>query len=697
MVNIIFSLLKIVFSNKLVQTIFLFMSILSSTSLFAQNTALLKSQPETRQANQKTTQTVKVSPKNLLKETRQVLQLAEYIGVDYPAAVQKGEISNKSEFAEMKQFSTIIVDKIHKLSASNASLIAASLTLQQAVNNKSPSTVIQKYSQAIRQQLLAISPNLVLPQHLLPSEQTQALFKNNCAMCHGETGRGNGLLAKTLTPKPTDFTDQSRAINRSLLGLYDVITNGLDGGAMRSFKHLNKRQRWSLAFYVGGFAFKSTINIDKNNVNKNNAQKSVSSEQLSKISLSKWINNNPSNLIQQNTNITLAQIATLRSDPSPLFKQSKTPLQITKRNLLAAVAAYKAEQLAQAQTLAVSAYLDGFELVENNLDAHDSILRKNIESQLLNFRNLLNTANQPVKIDQELTKILQKLQQAEQLLTEKGLSNDAIYSAATIILLREGLEALLIIIALATVLMKTKRRDAMKYLHLGWILALIAGIFTWWAAENLISISGASRELMEGGAALLAAFVLFYVGYWMQGKTQAVQWQHYIKTNLDRHLNSGTLWGIAGLAFISVYREIFETVLFYQSLLAQSNAEQLSYLSSGLFSGIAILAIIAWLMIRYSVRLPITQFFKVSTYFMLILAFVLTGKGVAALQEAGIIEISPFPIDISISWLGISATWQGLLSQASVIILAALLMFKSNKNYNKSINKTINNNKISAT
>ena len=280
------SLIKIS-SIKIVRTTFLFIGLLSSSHLFAQQSPLQLKEThlQTSQTNKETNN----SSSSLLKETRQILQLAEYIGVDYPAAVNHRQISNKDEFAEMQQFANIIVDKISGLPVNNNQLIRLSIALQQAVNNKENTASIQKYSQAIRQQILAISPVLVLPKHLLPSKQTQALFVENCALCHGETGQGNGNLARTLSPKPTDFTDQSRALNRSLLGLYDAITNGLEGSAMRSFNNLSERQRWSLAFYVGGLAFKPTSDVDKVS----------SSQSLPNINLTNWINNNPNNLMQK--------------------------------------------------------------------------------------------------------------------------------------------------------------------------------------------------------------------------------------------------------------------------------------------------------------------------------------------------------------------------------------------------------------
>jgi high-affinity iron transporter len=612
-----------------------------------------------------------LTSQDFLKQTRQILQLAEYIGVDYSAAVTAGNISNPDEFAEMQQFASIIIEKTSLIATDQPHwLMADALQLQQAIADKASLEVIQRFSQKIRKQLLSQSPALVLPSQLLAKDHVKQLFIDNCSSCHGDLGQGDGPLAKSLSPEPTNFTDQERALNRSLLGLYDAISNGLDGSAMRAFSELNDQQRWSLAFYVGSLAFELTPATTKHIKHDAN------------IELQQWVNSNPTQLMQQGMGIGSAQLTLLRSQPELLFQHTQSPISTARTNLQAAVDAYHTNELAQAQTLAVSAYLDGFELIENTLDAHDSSLRKSIEGQLLNFRNLLKTAGQTTLVNQEFASILAQLNKAETVLTGQSLSNNAMFSAALIILLREGLEALLVIIALMTVLMKTERHDAIKFVHFGWISALAAGVLTWWAADNLISISGASRELMEGGAALLAALVLFYVGYWMHSKTQGSKWQRYLKNNVDRHLNTGTLWGLTGLAFISVYREVFETILFYQSLLTQAigstrSNEQVSYLVYGLLAGMAILSVIAWLMMRYSVKLPLARFFAVSSYFMLVLAFILAGKGISALQEAALISLTPFPIDVSISWLGIASTWQGLTTQMVIVVLFSFLVIRN--------------------
>ena len=228
-----------------------------------------------------------------------------------------------------------------------------------------------------------------------------------------------------------------------------------------------------------------------------------------------------------------------------------------------------------------------------------------------------------------------------------------------------------------TVLIKTKRQDALKYVHIGWVTALIAGGLTWAAAQTLIEISGASREVMEGAGALFAAVILLYVGVWMHSKTSAQQWQKYIKDNIDKRLESGTLWGLAGLSFIAVYREVFETVLFYQSLLTQSSPAQYSSIASGFAIAIAILAIITWVLIKYSIKLPVAKFFAITTYLLFALSFVLMGKAVIALQEADIIGIAPLPMSFDIAWLGIKSTWQGIVAQVCVFAIFSFYILKS--------------------
>ncbi|MGE0775685.1 MAG: FTR1 family protein, partial [Sphingomonadaceae bacterium] len=236
------------------------------------------------------------------------------------------------------------------------------------------------------------------------------------------------------------------------------------------------------------------------------------------------------------------------------------------------------------------------------------------------------------------------------------------------ILVREGLEAILIVIAMIAFLKRAHRRDVLPYVHGGWIAALIGGGATWAAATWLVNISGASRELTEGFGSLFAAIVLLWVGLWMHGKSNAEAWQRYIHYKLSHALNRRSAWFLFGLAFLVVYREVFETILFYAAIWSQGNAGSVL---AGAGAAIVVLAMVGYAMMRFSRTLPIGKFFAYSSALIAVLAVVLIGKGVSALQEAGYLPIDPLAGFPRIELLGLYPTREGILAQ---IVMAVLLM-----------------------
>lgn len=596
------------------------------------------------------------------EELRQLLQLTEYVGVDYVSAVRDGKVIDTGEYQEMVEFSGLILEKSAALTTKNAQTAMLAQSLQTAVTNKQKVEVIQNLSANLRQTLLTLSPQLSLPRSLIASSEIKMTFQSDCSSCHGDLGQGDGQLAQQLNPAPTDFTDITRANNRSILGLYDALSDGIEGTAMPSFKHLTEKERWSLAFFVGSLAF--------------TADEKQGIPRESGLTVQDVVMFSPFELNSKRSKGEWMLVETARANPALLFSSNGSSLSITRQRLEEANVAYQKGDYDKAKRLTVSAYLDGFELVENSLDARNKALRQSIESGLLNLRQELSDQQNVEQVEQSLAVVLTQLEEAEELLTGSSMSDATLFSASFIILLREGLEALLVILALFTVLLRSDKKAAIKYVHFGWGAALVGGILTWIAAQHLVTISGASREIMEGVAAMLASVVLFYVGFWMHSKTQADHWQEYIQQNIAKSLNTGTLWGISGLAFIAVYREVFETVLFYQSLLTQTAPTQQFALVGGFVFAVFVLMLIAWLMIKYSVKLPISRFFSTTTYLLLALSFVLAGKAISALQEAAVIGISPFPINFQIEWLGINSTWQGVATQFLILLLSSLLVGK---------------------
>jgi high-affinity iron transporter len=227
----------------------------------------------------------------------------------------------------------------------------------------------------------------------------------------------------------------------------------------------------------------------------------------------------------------------------------------------------------------------------------------------------------------------------------------------------------LVLAAIFALLRKTGRRDALLYVHAGWIVALALGGCTWLVASYAITLSGATREVTEGVTALVAAVVLLYVGFWMHRKAYADRWRTFLQGQIHGALSSRTLWTLAFVSFLAVYREVFETVLFYQAMWIQAAPAYVPVLG-GLLTAAVALVVLGWLICQGSIRLPFRLFFGATSILLALLAIVFVGKGIAALQEAG-----SLPADLvnfsGIPALGVYPTFLGLVLQAILVLLIA--------------------------
>ena len=243
----------------------------------------------------------------------------------------------------------------------------------------------------------------------------------------------------------------------------------------------------------------------------------------------------------------------------------------------------------------------------------------------------------------------------------------SLFLQSFLILLREGFEAMLVITALVAYLQRRGRSDqiAVIYQGVGWALA--ASLLTAIALRHLFAISGPAREALEGLTMLIAAAVLFYVSYWLISKREADRWQAYIRGQMDRALSGGSLFALGFAAFLAVYREGAETVLFYQALAGQASATHPA-LWSGM--GLAALALMGlyWFMRQASARLPIGLFFGLTAGLLYYLAIRFAGTGVLELQEAGWLRITPLEAVPQIPWLGLYPSWESLSVQLLLLL-----------------------------
>ena len=289
------------------------------------------------------------------------------------------------------------------------------------------------------------------------------------------------------------------------------------------------------------------------------------------------------------------------------------------------------------------------------------------------LRTLLDQRRPVEAVAEHVERLNAMLDRAGEKLGAGSLSPAGAFVSALLILLREGLEAILVLAAIVAFVVKTGRRDALPYIHAGWIAAVAMGGATWLVATHVLEISGADRELTEGVAALLAAVMLLYVGYWLHGKSNAQAWQSFIKDQVTAALGRRTLWAMAVVSFLAVYRELFEIILFYQALWAQVGEGGRGAFTGGIALAAVLLAVLGWAILKYSVRLPIAPFFAVMSALLVAMAFVFVGHGVAALQEAGVVKATAVGF-FELPLLGISPTLQGLSAQGLTlaVIVAGL-------------------------
>src|SRR5699024_6263475 len=223
-----------------------------------------------------------------------------------------------------------------------------------------------------------------------------------------------------------------------------------------------------------------------------------------------------------------AIVGYLRAHPQAV-QQALTGLPLARGRLAASVAAYRAGDAKEATKLALSAYLDGVEPIEPQLNAQDGALRAKIETAMGAYRTAVSSKAPLDKVTRQANTIDALLKQAQDVIAGATSSPVATFLGAFTILTREGLEALLVVVALLASLHKADQNKAIRYVHAGWIIALVAGAITWGLARYAISISGAGRELTEGLSSLVAAAVLLSVGLWMHQKSIGGRWQTYLK------------------------------------------------------------------------------------------------------------------------------------------------------------------------
>lgn len=591
-------------------------------------------------------------------------RLLDYVAVDYREAVKDGAVVNADEYAEMREFSATIERKIGALpaGASADALKQQAAELRQAIDAKGGVADVARRATSLAEALVAAFPVPIAPQAAPDLSPAPRLYADQCASCHGATGRGDGPLGASLDPPPVDFHDAARSEQRSVFALYGVITHGVEETGMRGYAELPEAQRWALAFHVGQLAY-----TEADRQRGAELWKDLAAARQAVPGLQALVDVTPARLATAlGPDHARAVTAFLRANPQALGAGSGDPLAAARASIAQSAQRYAAGDVEAARDLALSAYLDGFEPVEAALAGKDRPLMHEVEAAMLDYRARIEQAADAQAVAAQAAKIDALLARAGAVLRAPAVSSAAL-GAGFIILFREGLEAILVLMAMVSFLRKTDHPTAMRYVHGGWVAALLLGFATWAVATWVIAITGAQREATEGVTGFIAVVVLVVVGLWMHSQSASGRWQQYIREKIAAHLSQNQLWGLALLSFVAVYREVFETVLFYRALWEQG-AHGSIVLGAAL--AVVALAAVGWALFRAGARLPIRAYFLASSALIMVLAVVLAGRAAAALQEAGWLGVTLWPAP-TLDWLGIYPTMQTLVTQ--LIVLAVVV------------------------
>lgn len=612
------------------------------------------------------------------QKVRTFINLLDYIGKDYPRAVQDGEIISEFEYNEMVNFSRQVADLHTELSKEIDQEAFANLgndisNLQEVINEKAPAENVSQITSSIREVILKLGLVKVTPQRWPNLAKGKQIFTQRCQSCHGAKGFGDGPLAANLNPPPTNFQDSANADNISPLQAYNTIRLGLEGTSMRAFSELSDQQVWDVAFYINSLNYETQVPDSVSAAIKKALADTASLRKVSLYTNQQW------KTLFRSQNIDAAQgmavVRGLTGDPSSTSSNSSLAKALTL--LEKSQQAYLNKNYSQARRYALDAYLDGVEPEESQVRASNPELVKQVETEMLGVRSAIQNRVDEQELATKIQSASLAIQQAQNLLNNTEYSFWVNFLLAASILLREGLEAFLIIMVILSVLRSVGAGRTAKYVHGGWVVALLVGIVGWFIVQSLIGFSSLQRELMEAIGAGVAVVMLLYIGFWMHSKTHAAQWTRFIKERVHGLVNKESMWGLALLSFVVVFREAFESIIFLSSISLKSAGS-----NAGIYSALVAVAVIiagiGYVFNRVSRNIPVRQLFRYSSLMLAVLAVILIGKGVRSLQEAGYIDIASLPFNWSMPTLGFYATWPTILAQIGVLGIIAGLWYYSN-------------------
>lgn len=596
---------------------------------------------------------------------RRVAATAQLAAQEYRAGVQDGRVVAQAEVGEARLFLAESRRTAGLLPAdASVETIRVIDSLVAMVDAMASPDLLEARVRAFTS---ALSARLGVSLDDIPSEAPSLarggrIYRESCASCHGGLGRGDGSLAAGLEPKPADLADAAELRGASPLDFYRRVTIGVVGTAMPAFEtRLSADERWAVAAYA------TLLRLPPPHGDVPPAlRRFAATGRLSDSAVAAAL------ATAGHTDTSPGAVAAVRSLQETADAAATARVFGTVRSQLdSAYALAHAGKGEAASATAFGAYMT-FEQVERSVRAKNPDLATALETRFAALRTRAVGGATNAELESIRSGLAADLENAERVLGET-LSPLNLFFQSFVILVREGLEAILVIGALMAFLTKTGAANRKRDIHVGVGAAVAASLLTAFALETVFRITPAKREALEGVTMLVATVVLFYVSYWLLSKMEVAKWNQFVRSKVQDAVTSGSALALASAAFLAVYREGFETVLFYKALfVAGGTGASTGAIVAGIVLGSVVMVGVYVAINRYGVRLPLKPFFGVTSTFLYYMAFVFAGRGVAELQEGGLLPTTIVPWAPRVPALGIYPTVESLAAQA--ILLALLLV-----------------------
>lgn len=645
------------------------------------------------------------------KPVRRVANIVSVAVEEYFKGVDaRGRLISDIEYQEATEFLADARSQAARLAGARAGLARAVLdSIVTAVGRRAPPDSVK----ALEQRFVAALGSeaaLELSSRPLDTADGRALYEKSCASCHGVAGRGDGPAGRGIKPPPPAIGDAVAMRDRTPALTYRVMSVGIAGTQMVGWATtLTPEQRWNIVAYLLSLRTNPRQVAEGEGLYAQRCAQchgalgagdgpnaGMLSQVPGEIGTLAWhAGHNDEQLAAiirhgvpgtamppagdldaarvrgivaylrtlplKNPPTVVASVSAPRDAPAVA---SREVLSLLRQSLVAA----RAGRTTEASDRAFDAYI-AFEPMESRARAKNPGLIATMERMFADFRGAVRAGDLRAA-DRARDAIETTLPSVRELTAPPGSAFEAFWQSFLIIV-REGLEAILVVGAIVAFLLKTAHRERLRSIWWGVGLAVAASAVTAVILKTVLSAVPAGREVLEGITMLVAVAVLFSVSFWLISKVEAAKWQQFIRDKVNEALARGGGGALTFVAFLAVYREGAETALFYQALFNEGSGVAFP-IALGIVAGGAVLAVIFTLFYRFGIRIPLRQFFGATSVLLYYMAFVFMGKGLRELQEGNVLPITTIPGAPHVELLGLYPTVETLFGQ---VVLLALFVF----------------------